>query len=81
MPMFGSAGTSPGVLRQDQIRKLVTPTAGGEEILNSLKKFGLKTSKAVGTVVVMCRYGNSYQGTSYMLFPAGMGGSKAHVGS
>ena len=61
MPLFGSAGTSPGVLKQEQIKKLVTPTAGGEEILNSLKKFGLKTSKAVGTVVVMCRYGNMCQ--------------------
>ena len=56
MPLFGSAGTTPGVLRQEQIRKLVTPTAGEGEILNSLKKFGVKTTKAVGTVVVMCRY-------------------------
>ena len=55
MPLFGSAGASPGVLKQEQIRKLITPTAGEGEILNSLKKFGLKTAKAVGTVVVMCR--------------------------
>ena len=52
MPLFGSAGTSPGVLKQEQIGKLVTPSAGEEEIRNSLKKFGLKTTKAVGTVVV-----------------------------
>ena len=56
MPLFGSAGNSPGVLKQEQIKKLVTPSAGEEEILNSLKKFGIKTTKAVGTVVVTCRY-------------------------
>ena len=59
MPVFGSAGTSPGVLKQEQIGKLVTPSAGEEEIWNSLKKFGLKTTKAVGTVVVTCRNGKA----------------------
>ena len=56
MPLFGSAGNSCGVLRQEQIGKLVTPSGGEVEIRNSLKKFGLKTTKAVGTVVVTCRY-------------------------
>ena len=56
MPCFGSAGSSPGVLKQDQIGKLIVPSAGEEEIRSSLKKFGLRTTKAVGTVVVTCRY-------------------------
>lgn len=55
MPLFGSAGTSPGVLKQEQMMKLVTPSGGKVEVLNTLKRFGLKTTKAVGTVVVTCR--------------------------
>ena len=55
MPLFGSAGTSPGVLKQEQMMKLVTQSGGKVEVLNTLKRFGLKTTKAVGTVVVTCR--------------------------
>ena len=43
-------------MKQDQIGKLIVPSAGEEEIRSSLKKFGLRTTKAVGTVVVTCRY-------------------------
>ena len=55
MPMFGSAGLRPGVLRQEQMMKLLTPSAGKEEVLNTLKGFGMKTNKAVGTVIVTCK--------------------------
>ena len=55
MPLFGSAGLRPGVLRQEQMLKLLTPSGGKEEVLNVLKGFGMKTNKAVGTVIVTCR--------------------------
>ena len=55
MPLFGSAGSRPGVLRQEQMLKLLTPSGGKEEVLNVLKGFGMKTNKAVGTVIVTCR--------------------------
>ena len=55
MPLFGSAGVNPGVLRKELAAKLVTNSGGEVEIRNLLTKFGLKSAQALGTVVVTSR--------------------------
>ena len=47
MSLFGSAGVNPVMLKKELI--------GGEAEVRNYLKFGLKSTQAMGTVVVTCR--------------------------
>ena len=51
MPIFGSAGQGPAIMRTELMRKLTVSSAGGD-VRKTLKSFGLGMSKAGGTVIV-----------------------------
>ena len=74
MPVFGSAGRAPGVLRSELMRKLTVSSAGGD-VRRCLKTFGLGSSKAAGTVVVKVRNGK-VEGSAWKLLG---GAGKARV--
>ena len=65
MPVFGSAGQQPAVMKTELMRKLTVSSAGGD-LRRVLKTFGLGLRKAGGTVVVKTRNGQ-VEGSAWKL--------------